>query len=113
MTLNFRIGFGLHLRDRVFLIVFLATTLTGLLLVAIQPRPGNAVAVIMPPWETASRTLQAIATADGRYMRQGLGGWVAIASSDRPDFAARLYAAGAWLVADPLVAGACIAERRS
>lgn len=98
--------------DCIFLAVFVLAIIGGLGAVAFEPPERGAVAIFVAPWASGPDPIEIIAAADGRYMRRGMADWVVIATSDEPHFADRLYEAGAWLVANPLVAAACIAKRR-
>lgn len=98
--------------DCIFFALFILAVAGGLLAVALTPSERGAVAIFVAPWASGPNTMEIIAAADGRYMRRGIADWVVIAASDEPGFAGRLYAAGAWIVANPIAAGACIAKRR-
>ena len=65
---------------------------------ALSPRPGEAVAVLSLPALGGSPAADAVAAAGGQLLDMLGGGRVAIARSDEPGFAKRLYAAGALLV---------------
>ncbi|GJD52242.1 hypothetical protein OPKNFCMD_5005 [Methylobacterium crusticola] len=84
----------------------LAPMLALPLLVPLSPRAGT-VAVVGAPWGGSAGTVAIIARAGGAILRPGGLGNVVVARSDLPDFVARLYAAGAWLVLDPAGAGGC------
>ena len=98
--------------DWIFFALFILVVAGGLAAVAVEPPERGAVAIFVPPWASGPKPIEIIAAADGRYMRRGIADWVVIATSDEPGFVDRLYAAGAWVVANPLAAGACIAKRR-
>ena len=91
---------------------FCLAVLTGILWIGLSPRTGAQVAVVVPPWQPASRVMEVIAAADGRYVRSGVSDWIVVASSSHSDFVSRLYSAGAWLVTDPAAAGGCFIEER-
>lgn len=98
--------------DWIFFGLFTMMVIGGLAAIAVAPAERGAVAIFVPPWVSGPDPIEIIAAADGRYMRRGIADWVVIATSDEPGFVDRLYAAGAWVVANPIVAGACIAKRR-
>lgn len=75
-------------------------------LVALTPRSGT-VAVLGPPGSGAVGTARIVAAAGGVLLRAGRLDTLLIAASDEPGFARRLYAAGAWLVVHPALAGSC------
>ncbi|AXS39175.1 hypothetical protein D1F64_02790 [Breoghania sp. L-A4] len=91
--------------------MFVVAVGIGLTAVALVPPARGAVAVFVPPWASESGPMSIIAAANGRFMRTGSANWVFLATSEEPGFADRLYAAGAWIVANPIVAGGCVAER--
>lgn len=64
----------------------------------VPPSPGTGVAVLAWPGSGPEAALGLVVRADGRVLRVAARGWVALAHSDDPGFAARLYAAGAILV---------------
>lgn len=79
----------------------------GLLLVLplamlLSPRPAHAVAAIFPPWFDSSVAQQRVVAAGGVFLRGSARSWIILSRSDSPDFARRLYAAGAVLVLDGL-----------
>ena len=63
--------------------------------------PQRTIAVLGPQ----ARSIAAIVEANGRILTAY--DYVTIARSDEPDFVARLYSAGAWLVLDADQAGGC------
>ncbi|MDJ0932858.1 hypothetical protein [Breoghania sp.] len=99
-------------RDWMLFSLFSVAVATGIVAIGLAPRSGDQVAVIVSPWQSASAALVVVAAADGRFVRSGFADWVVVASSSRPDFVSRLYSAGAWTVADPTAAGACLVEQR-
>lgn len=74
---------------------------------AAAPRPGQPVAVVMPPWADDGAAITAIAAADARIIAPGAVPWVAIASHHDAGLSRRLYGAGALLVADANFVLAC------
>ncbi|MBY0298177.1 MAG: hypothetical protein K2X71_19455 [Methylobacterium sp.] len=64
---------------------------------------GPVVAVLGPPGDIG----RIVARAGGAILRAGAAGNLLVARSDAPGFTLRLYAAGAWLVLDPMAAGGC------
>lgn len=93
--------------DIAIVVVFAAAVLLSLFAIAIAPRSGGSVAVISPPWWSQRDTMDLITRANGFLVRQGAWSWVVIAASTDRDFIGQLYAAGAWIVADPVAAGGC------
>lgn len=77
---------------------FLAVAATPLaLLSAAPPRAGAPVLVIAAPWRDAGAI---IAAAGGAVLGPQTAPLATIATSDRPDFAARLRRSGAFAVLD-------------
>ena len=74
-----------------------------------QPRDRTRVAAIFPPWTRAEDAMVQVARAGGRIVRPGLISSIVVVQGDDPDFADRLYAAGAWAVVDPAAWGGCLA----
>lgn len=87
------------------LIAAAGMVLIPLLLMA-SPR-GEAVAVIGPPGSRLEDLARLVAEADGEILRAGPLDILIVARAEHPGFVRRLYAAGAWLVLDPVVAGGC------
>ena len=73
-----------------------------------QPRTGNDVAAVFPPWTTAEAALAEVAEADGLVVRRGILASILVVHGERPDLVRRLYAAGAWAVIDPVALGGCL-----
>ncbi len=87
----------------------LALALVGgfpLAAVALSPPAGDQAAVAFPPTWNETRILSAVAEADARLVRYAAAPGLVVVSAD-PAAQARLRAAGAWLVADPVLAGGC------
>jgi hypothetical protein len=72
-----------------------------------KPASDNAVVAVFPPWWTASRTLVA-ASAAGAVLDSGAYSFVVIVQSQDHELGARLRAAGALLLLDPLGLGGCL-----
>lgn len=70
-------------------------------------RTGDAAAAIFPPWVDRDSALRRVAAADGIFIRNGGVDWIVIAKSDDPDFSARLYQSGAWLVGNAMTNTGC------
>lgn len=84
----------------------------GIVWIGLTPRSAGEVAVFAAPWQPAAAAMAIVARADGRLVRTGFADWVVVAASDDAAFIQRLYAAGAWIVADPAAAGACVVLNR-
>lgn len=83
-------------------LLLLAVSFLGTAALALRaPDTGTApVAAIFPPWWGSERVLAAAADADA----------IIVVTSKHGDFAARLHAAGAWLLVDPRSVAACLKE---
>ncbi len=89
-----------------------ATLLFGILAIAlVSPKQGRPVAVVGPS-ARIEQTLGIVAEAGGRLLSLGPYASTVIAVSQDPDFAARLYAAGASLVIDASSANLCSPRTR-
>lgn len=86
--------------------VNLAVILCVLAAAAIVPRNGQAL-VIVPPWSGPARVLDVIAGAGGSVVNGTGAPYAAIAHSDQPGFALRLFKSGAVLVLDGSLAFFC------
>jgi len=84
----------------------LAVILIVLSAAAITPRNGQAL-VIVPPWSDPGRVIQVIAGAGGSVLNGTGAPYAAIAHSDKPGFAFRLFKSGAMLVLDGSLAYFC------
>ena len=73
---------------------------------AVLPRPGaRMVAAVFAPSLRLADIAARLDPIDGRIVRLGALPNIAIVAADRPDLAASLYRAGAWLVLDPRAGG--------
>lgn len=88
------------------LLLLLASTLS-LAGTALAPRDDGLVAAVFPPGLDRNGVLERVAAADAVLVRLGAWDGIAVAASTRPGLAARLRAAGAWLVLDPIAAAGC------
>jgi len=86
--------------------LLLASTV-GLGALALTPSSDNTAAVFTRPGTDFADVVAVIDAAGGAIVRNGGFANVVIAASPSPDFHKRLYAAGAWLVANPLILGGC------
>ncbi|MCZ4288570.1 hypothetical protein [Hoeflea alexandrii] len=84
----------------------LAVILVVLSAAAIVPRNGKAL-VIVSPWSDPGRVIEVIADAGGSVMNGTGAPYAAIAHSDEPGFAFRLFKSGAMLVLDGSLAFFC------
>jgi len=84
----------------------LAVILVVLSAAAIVPRNGQAL-VIVSPWSDPGRVIDVIADAGGSVMNGTGAPYAAIAHSDEPGFAFRLFKSGAMLVLDGSLAFFC------
>lgn len=84
----------------------LAVILVVLSAAAIVPRNGQAL-VIVSPWSDPGRVIEVIAGAGGSVMNGTGAPYAAIAHSDEPWFAFRLFKSGAMLVLDGSLAFFC------
>ncbi len=85
---------------------------------ALAPRNSDAgVAVIYAPWVTFESAFVRSVDAGARFVRSGGVPFVVVVVPDDADYARRVRAGGAWMLADPAVLAACIdtvtGERRS
>lgn len=90
------------------LALLIVSVLAILLLVAQPPRGQKQVAILLPPWDGAMQAAAIVGRAGGRLVDAGGLPDVFIVASNRPDFIAALYRAGAWLVINPLAAHGCL-----
>ncbi|WP_417415566.1 hypothetical protein [Hoeflea sp.] len=84
----------------------LAVIVAVLSAAAIVPRNGKAL-VIVSPWSEPGRVIDVIADAGGSIMNGTGSPYAAIAYSDEPGFAFRLFSSGAMLVLDGSLAFFC------
>jgi|SRR5579863_4903101 len=73
-----------------------------------RPRHASEVAAVFAPWSTPESVIRRVAAADGRIVRQGTLSGIVVVHGDGRGLAARLYAAGAWAVLDPVAFGGCL-----
>ncbi|MDF1609841.1 hypothetical protein PZ897_16765 [Hoeflea sp. YIM 152468] len=84
----------------------LAVIVAVLSAAAMAPRNGQAL-VIVSPWSEPERVISVIADAGGSIINGTGAPYAAIAYSDEPDFAFRLFKSGAMLVLDGSLAFFC------
>jgi hypothetical protein len=72
-----------------------------------KPNNGGAIVAVFPPWWSSSRTFIAASEA-GAILNSGAYPFVVIVQSQSPELGARLRAAGALLLLDPLGMGGCL-----
>ena len=84
----------------------LAVIVSVLTAAAVVPRNGQAL-VIVSPWSEPGRVVNVIADAGGSIMNGTGSPYAAIAHSDEPGFAFRLFRSGAMLVLDGSLAFFC------
>lgn len=84
----------------------LAVIMIVLAAAAVVPRNGQAL-VIVSPWSEPGRVVDVIARAGGSVMNGTGSPYAAIAHSDEPAFAFRLFKSGAMLVLDGSLAFFC------
>jgi hypothetical protein len=84
----------------------LAVILVVLTAAAVVPRGGKAL-VFVAPWSEPDRVLEVIRSAGGSLLNGTGVPYAAIAQSDQPDFALRLFKSGAFFVLDGSLAYFC------
>jgi hypothetical protein len=92
---------GLTLLSFAVLAATVATTATG-------KDASRGVAVVFAPWTPSEGALGRSVGAGARFVRFGAAPFVTIVVPESEGYAARAFAAGAWLVIDPLALSACI-----
>lgn len=91
--------------QHIFAMVYFLACVLVVLPVALQPAEKGPVAVFVGPFGKSA--VEVIAAAGGRIVSAGSHEFVAVTIADGETFFARLYAAGAGLVASSTVASAC------
>jgi len=69
---------------------------------------SRGVAVVFAPWTPAEAALGRSVGAGARFVRFGAAPFVTIVIPESETYTTRAFAAGAWLVIDPLALSACI-----
>jgi hypothetical protein len=75
---------------------------------ALAPKAGTPVAVVVPPWASDGEAVRIVAAADGLVVGATRRGGIAVATSGAADFIARLYQSGATVVIDAAALSACL-----
>jgi len=75
---------------------------------ATEKNASRGVAVVFAPWTPPEGALGRSVEAGARFVRFGAAPFVTIVVPESEGYAARAFAAGAWLVIDPLALSACI-----
>lgn len=69
---------------------------------------SRGVAVVFAPWTPSEAAIGRSVEAGARFVRFGAVPFVTIVIPESQGYPARAFAAGAWLVIDPLALSACI-----
>ena len=95
------------MRSFVLAIILIAAFLTGALAIELAPAELGPIAIIVNPFGRKT-ALDAIAEAEGQFLRAGQWPWIAVGAG-QPDeaFRRKLEAAGAWLILSPIAVDAC------
>jgi hypothetical protein len=89
-------------------VALLMTGLAALAVATLMPTgAGGQYGVVAPPWYTLSRTIALVQRAQGQISDAGGPANIVIAHGRGPGFEHALYAAGAWLVIDPMQLRGC------
>ncbi|WP_159952210.1 hypothetical protein [Rhizobium sp. 18065] len=81
----------------------------SLLLIGVIARPtGSFVVVVTNPALQAAGNMAVVAGAGGQFVWSGRYSWISVVQSDAPDFASRLFKAGAILVLNHDLAVGCL-----
>lgn len=94
-------------KNQFFLTLNIAIWFAVLVSLTIQQGADGRVAVMISPTSSASDLVAIIAHADGVLVSSARVPFIAIAQSSAPDFRQKLFASGAWLVFNPLLAHGC------
>jgi hypothetical protein len=78
-----------------------------------RPSDDREVAAVFAPWTGREGAFLRAAAADGRVVREGVLDSILVVRGDRPGLIDRLYAAGAWIVIDPVAFGGCLVNSSS
>jgi hypothetical protein len=102
---------GIGRRPLLVAVLVLCCSVLALAALQAQPRDGDDVAAIFPPWIDGSEAIGRIGAAGGALVRTGITESILVVHGEGADFAARLRQAGAWLVVDPVAFGGCLTGR--
>ena len=89
----------------IFSFAALAATLSTTATDKVAPR---GVAVVFAPWTPAAVALGRSVESGAQFVRFGAAPFVTVVIPESEGYPARAFAAGAWLVIDPLTLSACI-----
>lgn len=79
----------------------------GMIVAAATPKASSHVAVLVAPGSEPAEAVAVVARAGGEIVAPTGRDWAVVARSDDADFVTRLYAAGALVVVDALLAAGC------
>lgn len=82
--------------------------LVAIAAMTLAPPDDGPVAALFAPFLSRTEIIHRVAAADGALIRHGLFDSIVVVTADDPGLARRLRDAGAWLVTNPLAAGACL-----
>ena len=83
-------------------------SLYGIARVGLAPRDAaKGIAVVFAPWVSQEQAFARAAQPGGRLVRAGGLPFIVVVMPESPDYATRVLAQGALLVADPTVLGGC------
>lgn len=90
-------------------VALLGVFLVGLVVATLYPSGSDdQYAVVAPPWFNRHQTIGVIESVDAGIVDTGGPANMLIVHSSAPDAVRKLYAAGAWLVIDPVRLRGCI-----
>ncbi len=102
------IGFGWGSELRIAAQILLCLIVLGG--VVLSPGKAGPYGVVLAPWSGTTSVYELIARADGRILATGAMPGIAIAESESPDFAERLYQLGAFVVFNPGLTRQCLSR---
>jgi hypothetical protein len=90
------------------LMAFAATSMAlPVLMLSPSSAESDGVAVVFAPWVEEGQAMRRISESGGAIVRTGALSFIAVAVAREPEFAARVRAAGAWLLLDPRLLEGC------
>jgi hypothetical protein len=98
-------------RGRTLRLVLILAVMTALPALSLAMPRSNVVAVVGPAQAAPAAMAVLVARAGGSLVRAGGFDNIVVATFEEPGFIGRLYAAGAWAVLDPIVAGGCASQQ--
>ncbi len=99
--------FSKYMSKSAIIVANITLCFVALMMIMMEPSTDGRYAVIAWPGSGETAAFDIVAAADGTIIAPGGMALSVVAQSNAPDFRARLWTAGAFLIINPLLVGGC------